>query len=46
MGGIDGEPRVIRRVRRRSLLERLLGRSLPQLLERRQERVSLQYIVP
>jgi protease-4 len=46
MGGIEGEPRIIRRLPSRSLLERLVGRSLPGLLETRRERVSLQYIIP
>ncbi|HER34358.1 MAG TPA: signal peptide peptidase SppA [Halothiobacillaceae bacterium] len=46
MGGIKGEPRVIRHRPRRSLLERILGQSLSPVLENRRERVSLKYIIP
>jgi protease-4 len=46
MGGIEGEPRVVKRRLRRSLYERIFGRSLLGLLETRQERVALRYIIP
>jgi protease-4 len=46
MGGISGEPRVVRRERRRPLLERLLGRYAGAVPLGRQERISLKYIIP
>lgn len=46
MGGIEGRPRIIRRRVHRSLLERIIGRELVPLLENRQERIALKYIIP
>lgn len=46
MGGIDGEPRVIQRRKRRSLVERIMGSSLPRLPIVDGERARLQYIIP
>jgi len=46
MGGIAGEPRVVRRSPRRSLAERILGRYASAVPVGRQERVALKYIIP
>ena len=46
MGGIDGEPRVIRRHKRRSLAERILGESVPRLPSLGDERIRVEYIIP
>jgi len=46
MGGIPGEPRVIRRQPRRSLAERILGRYAGAVPVGRQERIALKYIIP
>ena len=46
MGGIEGDPRIVRRRPHRTLLERILGLSLLSGLESRHERVSLKYIIP
>jgi protease-4 len=46
MAGIEGEPRIIRRRLRRSLFERVFGRSLLPLVRSREERVALRYIIP
>ena len=46
MGGIEGEPRVIKRRISRPLLERFLGKSVPQLPLTREDRISLKYIIP
>jgi protease-4 len=46
MGGIEGRPRVLRRHRRRSLLERVIGESWTRMEAHREERISLKYIIP
>jgi len=46
MGGIDGDPDVVKRRRRRSLAERFFGVNVPGMLETRHERLKLQYIIP
>jgi protease-4 len=46
MGGIAGEPRVVKRRPQRSLYDRLFGRSLASLVAAREERVALRYIIP
>jgi len=46
MAGIEGEPRVVKRRLRRSLFERVFGRSLLPLVSSREERVALRYIIP
>jgi protease-4 len=46
MGGIEGEPRVIRKRKKRSLAERILGQEAPKLPLGRGERVRLEYIIP
>jgi protease-4 len=46
MGGIDGEPQIVKKRRHRPLLERLLGRDYTSITRNRQERISLKYIIP
>ncbi len=46
MGGIEGEPRVVKRKISRPLVERFLGKSVPQLPLTREDRISLKYIIP
>jgi len=46
MGGIDGEPQVVKKRRRRPLWERILGQSFTSIARDRQERISLKYIIP
>lgn len=46
MGGIDGTPRVVKRRRHRSLLERVVGIAPLDFLSERHQRVSLKYIIP
>jgi protease-4 len=46
MGGIEGEPRVVKKVRHRSLWERIWGETAVSLARNRAERVSLKYIIP
>lgn len=46
MGGIAGEPRVVRRQPRRPLVERILGKYAAAVPVGRQERISLKYIIP
>lgn len=46
MGGIEGDPDVVKRRRRRSWFERIFGESLTRNLETRHERLKLQYIIP
>ena len=46
MAGIEGEPKVIRKRRKRSLLERVLGQTPPRLPLYAEDRVRLQYIIP
>lgn len=46
MGGIDGEPQIVKKRRHRPLLERLLGRDYTSITHDRQERISLKYIIP
>ena len=46
MGGIDGKPRLLRRHKKRTLLERILGESAPKLRFSGDERIQLEYIIP
>jgi protease-4 len=46
MGGIEGEPRVVRKRRPRSLLERIVGQEAPRLPLGRPDRLRLEYIIP
>lgn len=46
MGGIDGEPRIIKRRPRRSLYDRIFGKTLQPLATASEERVALRYIIP
>jgi len=46
MGGISGEPRVVRRQPERSLAERFLGRYARAIPVGREERIALKYIIP
>jgi protease-4 len=46
MGGIDGEPRLVKKRRHRSLLDRILGESFVSMSKNRVERISLKYIIP
>ncbi|MCK5406554.1 MAG: signal peptide peptidase SppA [Candidatus Krumholzibacteria bacterium] len=46
MGGIEGEPRVVKKRRRRDLWERIWGETAAALAKNRAERVSLKYIIP
>jgi protease-4 len=46
MGGIPGEPRVVRRQPRRPLVERILGKYAGAVPVGRQERIALKYIIP
>lgn len=46
MGGIDGDPDVIKKRRRRTLWERIVGEGFAPIARHRQERISLKYIIP
>jgi protease-4 len=46
LGGIEGEPRVIRRRERRSLVERVLGDRFAGMVPTPGERVQLEYLIP
>lgn len=46
MGGIDGEPQVVKRRPRRSLAERILGQKWADFAAGREERISIKYIIP
>jgi protease-4 len=46
MGGIDGEPRVIKRQPRRTLFDWIFGQAAPRLPVRGEERIRLEYIIP
>jgi len=46
MGGISGEPRVVRRQPQRSLAEKFLGRYARAIPVGREERIALKYIIP
>jgi protease-4 len=46
MGGISGEPRIVRRVPRRPWVERILGKYAGALPTGRQERIAVKYIIP
>ena len=46
MGGIEGDPKVIRKRKRRSLAERILGQETPRLPLVNGERMRLEYIIP
>lgn len=46
MGGIEGEPRVVKKRRRKDLWERIWGETATALAKNRAERVSLKYIIP
>lgn len=46
LGGIDGDPNVVRKRRPRSLLDRILGGTYSSLARDRRERITLKYIIP
>jgi protease-4 len=46
MAGLGPNPRIVRRLRKRSLFERVLGAAPPQLPFSSDERVNLKYIIP
>ena len=46
MGGIEGEPRIVKKRHRRNLWERIFGESVAAFAKNRAERVSLKYIIP
>jgi hypothetical protein len=46
MGGIDGEPDIVKKRRRRSLWDRIMGETYASMARNRQERISLKYIIP
>jgi protease IV len=46
MGGIEDEPNIIRKQRRKSLYERVFGESATSLARARAERIALKYIIP
>jgi protease-4 len=46
MGGIEGEPDVVKKRRRRSLWDRIMGETYASMARERQERISLKYIIP
>jgi protease-4 len=46
MGGIEGDPQIVKKHRRRSLYERIFGESAVSLARSRAERISLKYIIP
>jgi protease-4 len=46
LGGIEGEPRVIRMRKKRSLMDRILGEGAPKLPLAGGERIRLEYIIP
>ncbi len=46
MGGISGEPRVVKRQPRSTLMDRFVGRFSRVLPVARDERISLKYIIP
>lgn len=46
MAGMEGEPEIVKKRRRRSLLERIVGESVTSIARNRTERVSLKYIIP
>lgn len=46
LAGLSGEPRIVRRVRKRSLAERIFGRTVPRLPLAGDERIRLEYVIP
>ncbi|MDH3217088.1 MAG: signal peptide peptidase SppA [Candidatus Krumholzibacteria bacterium] len=46
LGGLEGKPRVMRRARRRSLVERIVGKNVSGLPLGDDDRIRLQYIIP
>jgi protease-4 len=46
MGGIEGEPNIVKKHRRRSVYERIFGEGAPALPRANTERISLKYIIP
>lgn len=46
MGGIEGDPKIVKKYRRRSVWERIWGETAASLARNRAERVSLKYIIP
>lgn len=46
LGGITGEPRIVRMHKRRSLAERILGEGLTNVALGSAERVRLEYLIP
>ena len=46
LGGIDGEPRVVRKRRRRPLAERIFGETLSRIVMAGDDRIQAKYIIP
>lgn len=46
LGGIEGQPRVVKKHRKRSLAEAILGQKWTDFTAGREERISLKYIIP
>lgn len=46
MGGIEGDPHVVKKRRRRTLMERIMGDTYASFARNRQERIALKYIIP
>jgi protease-4 len=46
MGGIEGEPDVVKKRRHRTLMERVMGETYASFARNRQERIALKYIIP
>jgi len=46
MGGIEGDPDVVKKRRHRTLMERIMGETYTSFARNRQERIALKYIIP
>jgi protease-4 len=46
MGGIEGDPKIVKRHFKRTVYERIFGNTLLPLVQTRHERVALRYIIP
>lgn len=46
MGGIEGDPRIVKKRRKRRLLDIILGEGGADLIPVRRERIALKYIIP
>ena len=46
MGGIEGDPNIVKKRRRRSVWEWLMGETYASIVRNRQERISVKYIIP